>query len=158
MISIDYSIIIVILNFILLLIILNKLLFKPVKGYLEKRQEEVKSELDRASKGRKEADMLLQQRQQELKESAEEIRTLTRQAKKEAEMQAEKILKQAKEKEKKIVQETQEKIEISQKEAFRDLEDEVIDFVAKLSGKVIDSKLDSAADKKLINSLLKKDS
>ena len=45
MISIDYSLIIVILNFVLLLIVLNKLLFKPMKKFLSDRQQEVEKEM-----------------------------------------------------------------------------------------------------------------
>ena len=155
MISIDYSLIIVILNFVLLLIVLNKLLFKPMKKFLSNRQQEVSKEMTDARINREEADKLLKQRDEELKSSSEEIRTLTKQAKKEAEKHSEEILKEAKIRERVILQESEQQIELRKSEAFKEIEADVINLVSDLTGKIIGKKIDADADKKLINSLMK---
>jgi len=155
MISIDYSLIIVILNFVLLLIVLDKLLFKPMKKFLNDRQQEVTKEMTDARINREEADKLLKQRDEELKSSSEEIRTLTKQAKKEADKHSEKILKEAKIRERVILQESEQQIELRKSEAFKEIEADVINLVSDLTGKIIGKKIDADADKKLINSLMK---
>jgi len=155
MISIDYSLIIVILNFVLLLIVLDKLLFKPMKKFLSDRQQEVTKEMTDARINREEADKLLKQRDVELKSSSEEIRTLTKQAKKEAEKHSEEILKEAKIRERVILQESEQQIELRKSEAFKEIEADVINLVSDLTGKIIGKKIDADADKKLINSLMK---
>ena len=155
MISIDYSLIIVILNFVLLLIVLDKLLFKPMKKFLNDRQQEVTKEMTDARINREEADKLLKQRDEELKSSSEEIRTLTKQAKKEAEKHSEDILKEAKIRERVILQESEQQIELRKSEAFKEIEADVINLVSDLTGKIIGKKIDADADKKLINSLMK---
>ena len=76
MISIDYSLIIVILNFVLLLIVLNKILYKPIKKFLSERQQKIASDLDEAKASRKQAEELVEQKSNELKQSAEEIRKM----------------------------------------------------------------------------------
>ncbi|MCF7919340.1 MAG: F0F1 ATP synthase subunit B [Candidatus Cloacimonetes bacterium] len=155
MISIDYSLIIVILNFVLLLIVLNKLLFKPMKKFLSDRQQEVKKEMTDARINREEAVKLLKQRDEELKSSSEEIRNLTKQAKREAEKNSEEILKEAKARERAIVKESEEMIELRKSEAVKEIEADVINLVSELTGKIIGKKIDSDTDKKLIDSLMK---
>ena len=41
MISIDYSLLLVILNFVVLILVLDKLLYKPIKKFLADRQNEI---------------------------------------------------------------------------------------------------------------------
>lgn len=157
MISIDYSLIIVIFNFILLLIILNKLLFKPMKKFLEDRQNEVKKEMDDAHKNRQESEELLMKRKDELKASAEEIRNLTKEARKEADIQAENIIQDAKKRQKAIARETDEMVELKKKEALLDVESQVVSMVSDLTGRIIDKKIDPKDDQKLIDSVIKED-
>lgn len=155
MISIDYSLIIVILNFVLMLILLNKLLFKPLKQYLVKRQEEVQSNITEAKEKSKTANQLLKKREDELKESSEEIRQLTRKAKKEAEQKAEEILSAARQREKQIMIESEEQLEHQQAMVHKKIEKELAGMVSQLTAKLLDKKLDSAQDKELINSVIK---
>jgi len=47
--AIDFSIIAVILNFVLLLIILNSLLYKPLSKFLADRQNKIQSDVNEAN-------------------------------------------------------------------------------------------------------------
>ena len=66
MISIDYTLIIVILNFIVLLAVLNKILYKPIKKFLEERKQTIANDMDGAKKSREDAEELVFQRQTHL--------------------------------------------------------------------------------------------
>ena len=155
MISIDYSLIIVILNFILLLIVLNKLLFKPLKQYLSDRQHKVQQGIEQAQEKNKSAQELLHQRDEELKNSSEEIRELNRKAKKDADLKAEDILSEAKERKKQIMKETDEQLIHKKKSAQQQIEQNLALLVSDLTAKLLNKKVDSKQDKDLIESIIK---
>ena len=154
MINIDYSFIIVILNFVLLLIVLNKILYKPIKKFLEERQKTIASDLDEAKASRKQAEKLVEEKSEELKHSAEEIRTMKNAATSDAEGKARDIMKNAKEQEKRILQDTEEQLEIEKVKVMGEIEDELAEMVADLSAKFLSEKLDEKKDYDLIKKII----
>lgn len=154
MISIDYTLIIVILNFAVLLVILNRLLYKPINKFLGERKERIGSDLDQAQKAKQEADQLVKSKEEELKISAEEIRNLKKKARLEAQSESDKIVKQAREHERKIIQDTEKQLRHEEEEAIRAVKEELATMVASLSEKFLITKLNEAKDQKLIEKLL----
>ncbi len=154
MISIDYSLIIVILNFVLLLIVLNKILYKPIKKFLEERQQTIASDLDDAKASRTEAEKLVEKKGNELKQSAEEIRKMKGAATSDAEGKARVIVKNAKEQEKRILQDTEHQLKTEKVKVMGDIEDELAEMVAELSSKFLSEKLDENKDKELIKRII----
>ena len=154
MISIDYSFIIVILNFVLLLIVLNKIIYKPIKKFLEERQKAIASDLDEAKASRKQAEKLVEEKSEELKHSAEEIRKMKNAATSDAEGKARDIMKNAKEQEKRILQDTEEQLETEKVKVMEVIEDELAEMVAELSAKFLSEKLDEKKDHDLIKKII----
>ena len=154
MISIDYTLIIVILNFIVLLAVLNKILYKPIKKFLEERKQTIANDMDGAKKSREDAEDLVSQRGEELKVSAEEIRKSKQNSKREAESQATEILKEAKNREKRILKDTEAQLEHEKTKTMKELESELAEMVSVLSGKFLSEKVDDKKDEKLISKIL----
>ena len=154
MISIDYSFIIVILNFVLLLIVLNKIIYKPIKKFLEERQKAIASDLDEAKASRVQAEKLVEEKSEELKHSAEEIRKMKNAATSDAEGKARDIMKNAKEQEKRILQDTEEQLETEKVKVMEVIEDELAEMVAELSAKFLSEKLDEKKDHDLIRKII----
>ncbi len=154
MITIDYSLLIVIANFVLLLIILNKILYKPMKKWLTERSEKISGDIDEAARSKEEAAKILDQQKQELIESSEEIRKMQHRARREAEDQAKEILDGAKKQQKDIVQETEAQVAHVRKRTMEELEVELAGMIASVSATIIADKMDPETDKKLINKLL----
>ncbi len=154
MITINYAFIIVILNFILLLIILNKLLYKPIRKFLEDRQAKIGSDLDSAEDSRKQAEKLVEKKNEELKLSADEIRKMKQASRHDAEKQASLIVKDAKEKERKILFETEVQLQHEKDKVMHAMEDELTRMVTDLSGKFLSSKIEKEQDIKLLNKLI----
>ena len=154
MITINYAFIIVILNFILLLIILNKLLYKPIRKFLEERQAKIGSDLDNAEDSRKQAEKLVEKKNEELKLSADEIRKMKQASRHDAEKQASLIVKDAKEKERKILFETEVQLQHEKDKVMHAMEDELTRMVTDLSGKFLSSKIEKEQDIKLLNKLI----
>ena len=155
MISIDYTLIIVILNFIVLLIILNKLLYKPINKFLKERQKKIENSLDETEKMRQKANNLVKKQEEGLKKSTEDIRNLKNLAKKDAESQAEIIVNQAKDQEKKILQETGQQLFHEKEKVVEKIKKELSTMVVSLSRKFVSDKLDVSKDKEIIEKLLK---
>ncbi len=154
MISINYTLIVVFLNFVLLLIVLNKILYKPIKKFLLERQKNISEDIDKAKESRENAENLVQKKEKELKISAEEIRKMKKIAKKDAEIQASGIIKQAKEQEKKIVKETEDQLIYEHEKAVSKVREELADMIASLSEKFLSTKIDEKKDDELLKKIL----
>ena len=154
MISIDYSLLLVILNFVVLILVLNKLLYKPIKKFLADRQNEIAKDIEDAKTSKQEALKLTKQKENELKKSTEELREMRQRSKKDAETVANNILENAKEGKKKILIEAEHQIENEKEKAVKTLKTELAGLIEKISEKVIYEKLDSEKDSKLIEEML----
>ncbi len=154
MISIDYTLIIVILNFALLIIVLNKLLYKPIKKFLSERQVQISNDIDSAEKSRVEATELVASKKSELKNSALEIRQMKQNAKKDAENQASEIVKSAKDHEKKILRDTEEQLEHEKNKTVGIIEEELTEMIADFTEKILSGKMDGKADDALIKKMI----
>ena len=154
MINIDYTLIIVILNFVLLLLILNKILYKPIKRFLMERQKKISDDLDQAKDSREKAEQLVEEKGQELKTSAEEIRKMKYASKRDAESQATIIIKSANDQEKKILKDTEEQLKHEKEKVMEEIEDELTAMVSDLSSKFLSEKLDKKKDVNLIKKVI----
>ena len=154
MINIDYTLIIVILNFVLLLLILNKILYKPIKKFLTERQNKIADDLDQAKDSREKAEQLVEEKGQELKTSAEEIRKMKYASKRDAESQVTAILKSANDQEKKILKDTEEQLKHEKEKVMEEIESELTAMVSNLSAKFLSEKLDDKKDVNLIKKVI----
>jgi len=154
MISIDYSLLLVILNFIVLILVLDKLLYKPIKKFLADRQNEIAKDIEDAKQSKEEALKLAKQKEEELKKSSEEVREMKHRIQRDAEKTAESIIEDAKEGKKKILIETEGQLKHEKEKAVKALKSELAGLIEKISEKVIHEKLDSDKDAKLIEEIL----
>ena len=154
MISINYSLLIVILNFVVLLILLNKMLYKPISNFLSERKNKISSDIDEAKKAKEKAAKLVIEKKTELKKSAEDIRKMLDTAKKEAEIKSLDIIKTARDNEKKIMKETEDQLEHEKSKVVEDIESELTSLIANLSAKFLTGKLDVKRDSELIEKIL----
>jgi len=154
MISIDYTTIFVILNFVLLLIVLNKLLYKPINKFLAERKQKISEDIDAAKKSREDAQQFVSQKEEELKKSSEEVRGLKKKAAKDAEKQASEIVKAAMDREKKILGDTEELLQNEKSKVLQELSNELSGMVSELTAKFVSESMQDADDQKLIKKML----
>ncbi|MCD4818274.1 MAG: F0F1 ATP synthase subunit B [Candidatus Cloacimonetes bacterium] len=154
MISVDYTFIIVIINFILLIIVLKKLLYKRIITFLTERQDKISQDIDEAHKSKEEANQLVLEKKNELKESAIEVRNIKKLAQKEANKQVDVIIKDAHERDKKMLHETEEQLILERQKVITEIQSEIAEMVSSLSEKILQEKLDSTNDKKLIDKIV----
>ena len=154
MISIDISMVVVILNFLLLMFILKMVLYKPIKDMINERERKVAADIDDANKSKEEAKKLVLTKEEEYKQAVIEARKLRDNIRKEAEFDAEKIIQQAYENRKSIVAETEDQLVHEKKKVEQQLRAELAGLVSRLTGMVLAQKIDSDKDLELINSII----
>ena len=154
MISIDYTLIIVVLNFVLLLIVLNKLLFKSISKFLKERQKKIEEDLNNAEEAKKSAAELVVLKENEYQESAKEARRLKEIAKHEAKKNADSLIQSAKFKEKEILKETESKLEREREKAIKEIQSDIVNLVSSVTGKILAKDLNNDDDKVFINQLI----
>ncbi len=154
MISIDYTLIIVILNFVVLLIVLNKLLYKPISNFLAERKKQISEDIDAAKRSREEASGYAKLKEVELKKSSEEIRMLKKSAAKDAETRASEIVKSAMDHEKKILREAEEQLYGEKDKVVGEISEELAEMISQLSAKYLSEKIKENSDAELIKKIL----
>ncbi len=152
--TVDFTLVLVILNFILLMIVLNQILYKPLKMFLSDRQKQILADIDEAKESIKKAEALAKQREEELKLAMDEARKLKESIKVDAEKQAEKILEIAKNQEKEVLKQTEIRIQQEMKHAVHELQSQISEMVADLSAQFIQSKIDKDSDKLIIEKMI----
>lgn len=154
MVSIDYTLILVIINFVILLIVLKKLLYKPLSKFLTEREEQIKGDLDKASRKKKESEQILEEQKQLLREAKADAKDTREKAIKNSKLAAEEILKEAHQHKDNIVNDAQTVIENEVESAKKDLKDEIGQLVVNMAEKIIGKKLNDESDAELIKSVV----
>ena len=158
MVNIDYTLILVIVNFIILLIILKKLLYKPLMDFVNKRESQIRDDLEGAKEHKEESEKILEKQKELLRKAKEEARNIRDEATKSARIQSEQILHDSEEKRDIIIQEALEIIDVEVSKAKESIQSQIGDFVVELTDKIIGKKLTEDEDVKLINEMIKEES
>ncbi|HOE91642.1 MAG TPA: F0F1 ATP synthase subunit B [Candidatus Cloacimonadota bacterium] len=152
--TVDFTLVLVILNFILLMIVLNNLLYKPLKKFLVDRQSQIKTDMEEAQKSIEVAQELAKQRETELKSAMDEARKLKDSIRLEAEKQAVNLIETAKIQEKEILKQAETRLKQEVKLAVKTLETEVSQMVIDLSEQFVKGKMDKETDKIIIDKMI----
>ena len=153
---IDFLVIAVVLNFILLMIILNRLLYKPLKKFFTDRQTKIQQEIHEAERLTKLANDRVTEKNEELNNFRAECKAIKDKILRDASAERESILYSAKVKEQEIIKHAENKVETINKRAIDELEEKISWIIADLAGKVLEEKIDSEKDRELILRLLAK--
>ncbi|MBN2017539.1 MAG: F0F1 ATP synthase subunit B [Candidatus Cloacimonetes bacterium] len=158
MVNIDYTLILVIVNFIILLIILKKLLYKPLMDFIRKRESQIKEDLESAQKHKESSEKILEEQKKLLRKAKEEARDIRDEAIKLSKIQSEEILHDAEAQRDVIIGEAQEMINVEVIKAKESIQKEIGEFVVDLTDRIIGKKLTEDEDLKLIDEMIKKES
>lgn len=155
--SIDPSIVITqMLNFVILLVILKFLLYKPLLKIMQEREKRISDGLENADK----ADRMLaeseQTRLETIKAAKVESHGILENARKSAEEARSSLLQEAEEEAAKIVQNGRNVLDLERNKAAQELKVQAVDLIIQTAEKVLREKIDPLRDQKLIEENLKK--
>lgn len=155
--GIDLRLIIIqIINFGLLLFLLNKFLYKPILKILDERKKKVAESLAQAQKIEEEHVRLEEEKKKELQAAQEAGREFFEKAKTEGERQRNEIIGRGKEEAERILQRTKEQLELEKEKLKEDLRAEIADLSIATAEKLLEKRIGKAEEKELLSQALKK--
>lgn len=143
------------LMFIILLALLKKFAWGPLMGVMKQREDHIANEIDSAEKNRADAEKLLEEQRELLKEARSEARELIENAKKQAEVQREEIINTARAEAERMKETASREIEQQKENAVAAIREQVASLSVMIASKVIEKELTEADQEKLINEYIK---
>ena len=142
------------LNLLVIFLIVKKFLFKPIKGIMEKRQNEVKDMYLRAEQAEKKAQNLEAQYTELLTKARLEAAEIVKNATEAAQSKADTIVEQAKVKAMELLEKTQAQIQRERDESLREAFNKVSDVVLITASKLIEKEMTMEDHKEIIEKIL----
>ncbi len=144
-----------IFNFIVLLIFLRVVVFKPLVNVLEQRQKAIAGNVAAAENERKEAEALRQSYLAEMQKSKEEAQAIIQQATKAGEAQAQQILEAAKSEAVRIKDSALADIEREKEKAVAELREQVVTLSILVANKVVSKKITDDVQHDMVREFIK---
>ncbi len=141
--------------FFLLLVVLGKFAWGPIRQALDDRETYVATQLDEAKQRHEDAKRLLKEHEQKLAGATDEVRALLDQARKDADMQKQAILDEAQKAATAEKNRALREISAAKNEALQDLADKSIGTAVDLAGRIVGRQLDHKDHGNLIEDALK---
>ena len=143
-----------VITFIILVLILKKVAWKPILTALDKRESDIKESLAQAEKAKDEAKKILEENQANLAKAEEESKKIIEQSRAYAESLKEQLIKDSKDQAKKIVDEASSEIQRKKDAAFEELKGQIAEIAVNAAEKIIRESLDAQKSKQIIDKYL----
>lgn len=149
-------IIVTIINFVILFFVLKRLLFAKVTDAMDKRQENIVNNIEKAKQDVVEARNLKAQSDELLKEARQEGKKLAEENKKRAEKLYADIVEEAHKEAAMVMERGRIEIEREKEKAKDELKTQVVELSLLFSSKALEETIDEAKHKQLINDFISK--
>lgn len=141
-------------NLLILLLLMKKFLFKPVKNILDKRQNEIDASYSEAEKANEEASALKAEYEDRLSAAKDEATVLITDATRRASLAEEEILRDAHVKAEKIIARAEEQTELDRQNAIGQVKNEISDIAIALASKIIEKEISKDDHEKMIDNFI----
>lgn len=142
-------------NLIVFFLILKKILFKPVMGMIEKREQMINGQIQDAEQKNTQAGLLKEKYEGELKNANQEAAQIVKTAKERGKEEYQRILKDANEEASKVIADANKTIETQKEKAIQGIQNEIAGMAIAAASKVIQENVDQAANEKILDDFLK---
>lgn len=143
-----------VVTFVVLLLILRKVAWKPILTALDKRENDIRDALEQAEKAKEEAKKVLEANQSNLAKAEDESKKIIEQSRAYAENLKEQMMAESKEQAKKIVDDASSEIQRKKDAAFEELKNQVAEIAISAAEKIIKESLDKQKSKQVIDNYL----
>lgn len=142
-------------NLIVFFLILKKILFRPVMGMIEKREQMINGQIQDAEQTNTQAGLLKEKYEGELKNANQEAAQIVKTAKERGKEEYQRILKNANEEASKVIADANKTIETQKEKAIQGIQNEIAGMAIAAASKVIQENVDQAANEKILDDFLK---
>ena len=154
MVNINATLIAQILNFLVLVFVLAKFVYKPVLGIMEERKNKIASDLETAEKAKNDAEAVKAEYAAKLADARQEAQAIIENARKTAQAAHDKIMADTKVEQEQYVAAQKEIIATEKKKAMDEVRAQVISLSMIAAGKIVEQKLNSEEDKKIASKIV----
>jgi F-type H+-transporting ATPase subunit b len=144
-----------VVNFLLLLYLLNRFLFKPVLKLLDERESRIRKGLEDAEAAARDRELARAEREAALDEARKEAQAMVARANKIAEDSRAEILAEAKAQADKVTARAREEITAEKDKAMAELRATVADLALQAAGRLVRSEMDTPTQRRLVEDFLK---
>ena len=153
MVDVNATLIAQILNFLVLLAILAKFAYKPLLKAMDDRRNRIINDLDSAEQTRLDAEALKEQYAEQLAGARQEATEIVNKANQIAQNLHDELVEQARVEQEALLANAKERIEQEKQQALLDIRTEVIKLSTLIAGKIVNQKLNSEKDQKLVGNI-----
>lgn len=150
----DGTFVFMFINFVVLMVILVFLLYRPIQGILQKRAQKISDDLDQAQKSRERWEKMQLEAKTALDNAGAQAMEIIERARNEAEKVREEITNKARQEAEDIRQRTLAEIERAKRTAAAELREGVVSLAITAAGKVLGGKMSPDINEALINNAL----
>ncbi|MBU0560397.1 MAG: F0F1 ATP synthase subunit B [Bacteroidetes bacterium] len=144
-----------VITFVLLLLILKKIAWKPILSSLSERENFIRESLEKAEAAQNETQKLLEENKSRLAKADEEAKIIVAQSKEHAQSLKTQILDQSKQEAKSMIDAAASEIERRNQEAFNSLKEQVASIAVEAAEKILRETLDKDKKQNLVDKYMK---
>jgi F-type H+-transporting ATPase subunit b len=141
--------------FIALFFVLKRFAWPIILRATEERERRIKMQLEEAEKRNAEARALLEEHKKLMAGAKDQAHSLLAEAKAVAERERETLLAKARQEQEQMLQRAKQEIEAERERAINELRREAVDLSLAAASKLIEARLDSEADRRIVTEFLK---
>lgn len=143
-----------VINFLLLLYLLNRLLFKPLLKTLDERQARISQGLKDAEQAARDRELARAEREAALDEARREAQSMVARASKIAEDSRNEIVAAARSEAERVTARAREEIVAEKERAMAEIREQVADLAILAAGRLLREEIDGARQRRLVNDFL----
>ncbi|RME25655.1 MAG: ATP synthase F0 subunit B [Deltaproteobacteria bacterium] len=139
-----------IIIFLLLLVILTKLVWKPLLKVVSDRENRIREDLERAEQAKAEAEKALEEQKQALEQQRKEASEFIARAKEEAQAMREQLLEKARQEAEEILQRTRRQLDEEKNRAIGEVKKYVVELAVDAAGHLLSKSLDDETHRRMV--------
>jgi len=143
-----------VITFVLLLLILRKVAWKPILSALDQRETTIKESLEKAEQAKQDAIQILKQNEANLARAEEESQKIIEQSRQYAEKLKEQMLQASKTQAQKIVEDASAEIERKNEAAFDELKAQIAGIAVDAAERILKENINKEINKKIDNNYI----
>lgn len=144
-----------IITFVIVVLILRAVAWKPLLGALTAREEQIRSSLQHAEQAQQEAQRLLEENRKQLAAAEEQSQRIIREGRSLGERLKAEIIEKANTSSRHMIDQAKDEIKREKEAALVQLRGEVADLAITAAGKILDANLDTAKQRQLVDAAIK---
>lgn len=142
-------------NFLILVAVLGKFIYKPFLGMLEQRKNAIQEQFDKAEVLNSRANAKMAKYNRQIANAEEEARDILKDAKERAEKMSEDIIAEAKQQASEIIEHAHKTIESEKAQAVDDLKDEIAQLALLAAEKIVGGEIDNVGHDAIVERVIK---